>query len=258
MIQHLLYAGLSLLIYFTLLFFLAIFRKNNAIADVVWGSGFVLLVLYQYVTMSQVGVRFILLSIMIFIWAFRLSLYIFLRSRKQAEDFRYAAWRKQWGKNWILYSYVKVFLIQAIFLFIISAPILIFYFSSNSALNWLDFVGFFIWSLGFILESVSDFQKNRFRKDSSNKGKFIQSGLWRYSRHPNYFGESLLWWGIFLVSLSLKNGIYAIISPIIITFLLTKVSGIPLLEKKYENNPEYSEYKNRTSAFVPWVRKDRG
>jgi len=195
---------------------------------------------------------------MLFIWAFRLSLYIFLRSRKQAEDFRYAAWRKQWGKNWILCSYVKVFLIQAIFLFIISAPILIFYFSSNSALNWLDFVGFFIWSLGFILESVSDFQKNRFRKDSSNKGKFIQSGLWRYSRHPNYFGESLLWWGIFLVSLSLKNGIYAIISPIIITFLLTKVSGIPLLEKKYENNPEYSEYKNRTSAFVPWVRKDRG
>ncbi len=255
MLIHFLQATAIIWFYFSLIFLLAIYLKNNAIADIVWGTGFVILLIFQALSMKVISFRFYLIMTLILIWAIRLSLYIFLRSRKQTEDFRYANWRKEWGNNWILFSYLKVFLLQGFFLLIISAPILLFRFQETSKVYWLDYVGITVWLIGFIFESISDMQKNCFRKNPKNKGKFITSGLWKYSRHPNYFGESLMWWGIFLIAVHVQNGFYAIISPMTITFLLVKVSGIPMLEKKYQNNLDYQKYKNKTSAFIPWFSK---
>lgn len=252
MFQHILSAIMIIWLYFSIIFILAIRIKNNAIADIVWGTGFVLLAVFQALSMSNLSFRFFILMILILLWAGRLSIYIFLRSRRQTEDFRYAKWRKEWANNWILFSYLKVFLLQGFFLLVISAPILVFYFPETKSVYWLDYLGISLWLTGFIFESVSDMQKNCFRKNPANKGKFITSGLWKYSRHPNYFGESLMWWGIFLLVISVQNGVYAIISPITITFLLVFVSGIPLLEKKYQSNQDYQDYKSKTSAFIPW------
>ena len=108
-----------------------------------------------------------------------------------------------------------------------------------------------MWILGFVFESVGDAQLARFIKDPANKGKLMQSGLWQYARHPNYFGEVLMWWGLWIIALSVPNGLYGIIGPLTITFLILKVSGIPMLEKRMEENPEFVEYKKRTSKFFP-------
>ena len=112
-----------------------------------------------------------------------------------------------------------------------------------------------VWILGFVFESVGDAQLARFIKDPANKGKLMQGGLWRYTRHPNYFGEVTMWWGIWLLALSTPYGFFSIIGPITITFLILKVSGIPMLEKKMEENPEFAEYKRRVSVFIPMPRR---
>jgi steroid 5-alpha reductase family enzyme len=118
-------------------------------------------------------------------------------------------------------------------------------------LNWLDYLGVAIWIIGFYFEAVGDYQLSKFKKDPTNKGKIIQTGLWRYTRHPNYFGEVVLWWGIFLIAVNSPNGLIGIIGPLTITFLILKVSGIPMLEEKYEGRADFGAYKNRTSKFFP-------
>ncbi|GAB4219502.1 MAG: DUF1295 domain-containing protein [Candidatus Microgenomates bacterium] len=232
-------------------FLLAILRKRNDLADVAWGLGFVIIALISLI-LKNFTIRQAVVFILVLIWGLRLSIYIFLRNKNKKEDFRYKNWREQWGKNWFWQTYFQIFILQGFFLFIISLPIsFLGIFQDKQSLNLLDFLGIFIWLIGFLFETIADYQLSVFKSDQKNNGKIMKSGLWKYSRHPNYFGEVILWWGIFLISLNTENGFLSIFGPITISFLILKVSGIPLLEKKYQGNKEFQEYKRKTSAFFP-------
>jgi 3-oxo-5-alpha-steroid 4-dehydrogenase 1 len=140
-------------------------------------------------------------------------------------------------------------------MWIVALPIISYNHFEINIFSWQFIVGVLIFLLGFLFETISDYQLFRFKKDKYNKGKIIQSGLWKYSRHPNYFGEALLWWGIALISISEFSDIYIFISPLLITYLLRYVSGVPMLEAKYKDNEEFKQYSKKTSVFIPFIQK---
>lgn len=224
-------------------------------ADVVWGLGFVLITWASFFLSDDSGVRGILVGLLVSIWGLRLAWHIHARNKGKAEDYRYLAWRKEWGKWFYSRSYLQVYLLQGMFLFLIVMPVLLINKHAGAELGMLDFIGVAVWLVGFYFEAVGDAQLARFIKDPVNKGKFMQSELWAYTRHPNYFGEVAQWWGIWLIALSVTNGLFGIIGPVTITFLILKVSGIPMLEKKMAENSEFADYKRRTSMFIPLPRK---
>jgi steroid 5-alpha reductase family enzyme len=250
-----LYTALLIFVYMNLWFVLAISRRNNSIVDIGWGLGFIVVTIFNLFYMGFPDARQILTGILIILWGLRLSIYIFLRNKGKAEDFRYAKWRQDWGRHWLIRSYLQVFILQGFFMFTIVYPVVMLSRQSNGQLNALDLLGIIVWLAGFLIESIADYQKSKFKQNPENKRKVMNTGLWKYSRHPNYFGETLIWWGVFLIVLNVPNGIFAIFSPVIITILLTKVSGIPLIEKHHAHDPEYQEYKRHTSAFIPWKPK---
>jgi steroid 5-alpha reductase family enzyme len=243
-------------IYMTVWFVLALLRKDNSIADIAWGLGFVLVTGVTLARGAGPSARSILASSFVFIWGLRLAFHILFRNRKRGEDPRYAGWRAKWGRWFVVRSYIQVFLLQGLFLLVIGYPVILANSSKPVPLGPLDLAGAVVWVAGFFFEAVGDAQLARFKRDPGNRGKIMDKGLWRFSRHPNYFGESLMWWGIFLLALSLPYGWTTVASPILITFLLVRVSGIPMLEKKYAGNAEFQAYARRTSAFVPWVPKN--
>ncbi len=241
----------------TLWFVIAQIKKRNDLADVAWGLGFLIVALVSYFT-GEIGVNpglFVLL--LVSIWSVRLATHIYLRNRNKPEDYRYQAWRLKWGKWFLIRSYLQVFLLQGFLLLVISAPIIAIGLDRGGSLSVLDFVGIAVWVIGFIFESVGDAQLAKFLKNPDNKGKLMQSGLWAYTRHPNYFGEATMWWGVWIVALGLPYGAISIVGPILITFLLLKVSGVPMLEAKMANHPDFGEYKQRVSVFVPWFPKNK-
>jgi steroid 5-alpha reductase family enzyme len=188
------------------------------------------------------------------IWAMRLGVHIYLRNWGRGEDWRYAQWRAKWGHWWPLRSYLQVFLLQGLFMLVVALPML----SVNTFggdIGWLALAGALVWLTGFLWETLADFQLVRFLKDPANKGKVLKTGLWRYSRHPNYFGEVVLWWGMWLIALSVLGAWWTVLSPLTITFLILKVSGVPLLESKMMKSDAYREYAQRTSGFIPWFPK---
>lgn len=250
-LQYILLMAGAVFVYMNLLFALALAVKKNDIVDVAWGLGFILIAALSLTLVPGYHPRRLLVSLLVLVWGMRLAGYIYLRNRGKKEDFRYAKWRKDWGRNWVLRSYLQVFLLQGFFMLTIAYPVFIYRGGSAPGWNWLDLIGLLVWLTGFFFEAVGDAQLRRFKLDSTNKGMIMDRGLWRYTRHPNYFGESAMWWGIFLISLSYPLGWTAIFSPVIITFLLLRVSGIPLLEKKYQTDPAYREYVRRTSGFIP-------
>lgn len=238
-------------VFYYCVFALAVLRKRNDIADIAWGIGFILVGLMGLLLTLNFTTRYLLLLVMITIWGTRLGIHIFLRNRGRQEDWRYRNWRKMWGKWWELRAYLHVFLVQASLLLIIAAPIIWTAVYAFKPLGLLDYLGFSIWFIGLLFESVADYQLFKFKSKKENKGRIMQTGLWKYSRHPNYFGEALLWWGVFLLSLSAKDGFLTIFGPLTITYLLTSVSGIPILEKKYQDNKQYQAYAQKTSIFLP-------
>lgn len=246
---------LILFVYMSLWFVFSLIKKRNDVADVAWGLGFVLMTWASFFLSGDSGVRGLLVGLLVSIWGLRLAWHIHARNKGKAEDYRYLAWRKEWGKWFYIRSYFQVYLLQGMFLFLIVMPVLLINKQAGTPLGLLDFIGVAIWLLGFYFEVVGDAQLARFIKDPANKGKIMQSGLWAYTRHPNYFGEVTQWWGIWLIALSVTNGIFAIIGPLTITFLILKVSGIPMLEKKMQENPEFAEYKRKVSVFIPLPRK---
>ena len=244
-------------IYMSFWFLVSRIIKRNDVADVAWGFGFVLLAWALFVKSpnDQLAAAVFLVTL----WGLRLGIHVFLRNRKKKEDYRYQQWRKEWGKWFTLRSFLQVFMLQGFLLVVISAPLIA---MANSKLsidfNLLHLLGIFIWSIGFFFEAVGDYELIKFTKDPKNKGKIMQAGLWRYSRHPNYFGEVTQWWGIWLISSGASWFIFAVIGPLTITTLILKISGIPLLERKYEGNKEYEQYKARTSKFFPLPHKKLG
>jgi steroid 5-alpha reductase family enzyme len=254
--------ALLILIFMCTVFVIAQIKKNNSIIDYFWGLGFcaitVFLILY-YKQQDDATNRIpffnlLIFSSLIFIWGLRLSAYIFIRNWGMGEDWRYRNFRKTWGNHPVIGAFFQVFLLQGFFLFIISLPIIHVFYQGIFDFNYFHYFGFFIWLLGFIFETVGDAQLYRYKKKPEHKGKPIQSGLWKYTRHPNYFGEILTWWGIWILSVNFFHPVttlVSLISPLTITWLLTKVSGVPLTESKYKNNPEYQDYIQKTPALFP-------
>jgi len=248
---------LILLIFMTLLFAGALWVKDNSIVDVAYGLAFVLVGWSSYLYQDGSHPRQLLLLVLITIWGLRLAGHIFLRKQGETgEDFRYRQWREEWGETFVWRSFLQIFMLQGTVVWLVSLPVLLVTHQPGGAFGALDLLGVSIWLIGFGFEAIGDWQLLRFKRNPANRGKLIQLGLWRYTRHPNYFGEATLWWGIFLISCSTPLGWLAVISPLLINFLLLKVSGIPMLEAKYAGNPEFESYKIRTNAFFPWLPKN--
>ncbi len=245
--------ALVVFLYMTLIYIFALIRRDNSIIDVFWGLGFIVVTLYSLWQNPVVDFRKFIVSLLVIIWGLRLSLHIYLRNKDKPEDFRYANWRKKW-KYFELRSFFQIFMLQGLFMLIISSPVVFINYYSDGAPGIWDSLGLIIFGLGFLMEAIADYQLVVFRKDPHHKGKIITSGLWRYSRHPNYFGEALVWWGLSFYALSMDGGWMTLISPVVITLLLRFVSGVPMLEKKYEGRPDWEEYKAKTAAFVPFVK----
>jgi len=239
----------------TLLFAFSLWRQRNDIVDVAWGLGFLFLSWFSFFLGNKDWPSTFFLLIPVSIWSLRLSWHIYYRNIGKPEDYRYLAWRKEWGKWFYIRSYLQIYMLQGVLLFLICTPILILNKQEVIFLSPMVIIGYILWFIGFLFEVIGDYQLKTFLANSANKGRLIQRGLWRYTRHPNYFGEVLLWWGIWIISFSLTHSWLTIISPLIITVLITKVSGIPLLERKLRTNPEFIEYKRRTSVFFPWFRR---
>lgn len=243
--------------FMTLVWVLSVIMKNASIVDIFWGLGFIFISLINFIRTDGFITRNILILILVGIWGLRLAVYIFIRNKGKGEDPRYQNFRKKYGKNYWIISLFQVFYLQSVLLWIVSTPIQIGQASYTPAyLIWSDFIGIGIWLIGFLFETIGDIQLAIFKSKDENKGKVFDKGLWKYTRHPNYFGESLIWWGIFFIAVSTPYGIYSIISPILITFLLLRVSGVTMLEKGIKKTkPEYEDYIKKTSSFFPWFPK---
>jgi len=250
---------LSVFIFFNIFYIISLIKKDFSIVDIAWGLSFLLIFLSAGQSLTgEWSDRQKLIGLLVFIWSMRLSGYIFLRSLKlKKEDYRYAQFRKDWGKNANITAYFRVFILQGFLALIIGSPlILIHSYDSNTAFGtgW-DFLGLSLWIIGFLFEAIGDYQKNIFKKNPKNKGKILTTGLWKYTRHPNYFGDALLWWGLFFLVINDVPFWFAFWGPAIMNFFLLKVSGVALLEKKYEDNDEFSSYKKKTNAFIPWFER---
>lgn len=229
--------------------------RNVTIVDSLWGLGFVLIAWLTFLMSDGFWDRNFLIALLVTLWGLRLSLYLSWRNWGKGEDPRYGGWRKKAGDRFWLVSLFKVFILQAVFLWVISIALQMGQLAAEpDTLTWLDGMGIFVWAIGFLFEAAGDWQLARFKADPINKGRVMDRGLWAYTRHPNYFGEFLVWWGIYLITLATSNGWWTIFSPVIVTAVLLKMTGIPLTEKGLvENRPGYGDYIKRTSAFVPWL-----
>lgn len=245
-------AALVIWAYMTAIWIASLVKKNASIVDIFWGLGFVITGwVYFALTDGFVG-RKVLLMAMVTVWGLRLSGYILWRNWGKGEDFRYRKWREEAGADFWWKSYFRVFLTQGVLMWLISAPLLAAQHGAAPArITFLDDLGLFVWVIGFYFEAVGDFQLARFKADPANRGKVMDRGVWRYTRHPNYFGDSAQWWGYYLIALA-AGGWWTVFSPILMTLLLLRVSGVALLEKTLvETKPQYREYVERTSAFLP-------
>jgi steroid 5-alpha reductase family enzyme len=248
-------SGFSILCMMTLLWLISLALKNSSIVDIFWGPGFVLVAWLNYLLSPFISPAKMLMTILVSIWGLRLALHIGIRNWGKPEDFRYVMWREQNGARWWWFSFIKVFLLQGIIMWIVSTPIIsIIVTDGIPPLSPLAILGAVVWLYGFFFEAVGDWQLARFMANPANKGKLMTSGVWKYTRHPNYFGDAAQWWGFYLIALS-AGGWWSIFSPLLMTFLLLRVSGVALLEKTMRRKPGYEEYANKTSTFIPWVPK---
>ncbi len=263
-------ALLSLIAVATLAWMFSFWKKDVSIVDSLWSLFFLLATVFYagWVSADIVNVDGLILArnslsdrgglvlLLVMIWSIRLSFYITKRNWGKGEDRRYQAIRDRNQPNFDIKSLYLIFWLQALLAWLIAMPLMSAVFSRNS-LNWLDLLGITLWIIGFTFEALGDAQLAHFKSQASNRGKVMSSGLWRYTRHPNYFGECVLWWGYFCFALASgwQQG-WTVISVILMTFLLLKVSGVALLEADLlERRPGYRDYVQKTSAFFPWWPK---
>ncbi len=241
----------------TVVWIVSVKLTNASIVDPFWGLGFVLLAIYYYFNTEGDATRKIIILTLTTIWGLRLFGYLLWRNGGKPEDYRYAQFRKQYGpERYWWFSFFQVFLLQGILLWLISSPLLVAqYEGAQHTFGMLDFLGIVLWIIGFLFEAGGDYQLSKFKSDLSNKGKVLNTGFWKYTRHPNYFGDACLWWGFALFAIA-AGSYWPIFSCLLMSFLLLKVSGVALLEKALKKNkPEYEEYVRRTPSFFPWFPK---
>ncbi len=240
--------------YFVVWYIITLIFKNAGLIDIGWGLGFVVLAVYGL--MTNLGVVTVVLTAMVAVWGFRLSVHVFRRNVGKPEDYRYAAFRTDWGKWFNLRAFFQLFMFQALMMLVIALAF-IYANQQNTIRNIpLFMAGILVWLVGFFFETVGDAQLKRFVVNPDNKGRVIEAGLWRYSRHPNYFGEAVLWWGVFMSALACGAPWWTVVSPVTITLLVRFVSGVPMLEKRNQSKAGYESYCKRVNVFIPWFRKE--
>lgn len=248
------FATISLLMF--VLWLVGLVRRDASIVDPFWGLGFVIVAWLAWWLSSPNSARPTLLVCLTTIWGLRLSFFLLWRNWGHDEDRRYAAMRAHHGPRFWWVSFFTVFLLQAVILWFVSLPIQVAtHFDSDRAVGWLDGVGILLWCLGIFFETVGDWQLARFKSNPTNDGRVMDRGLWRYTRHPNYFGDFCVWWGIYFIAAAGGAG-WTILSPLLMSVLLMKVSGVTLLESTItERRPEYDAYRKATNAFFPGPRR---
>lgn len=243
------------LIYFSLFFIVGTVIRNNSIVDFGWGIGFVLISLFSMWRANYWDFLALLTTTLIAFWGLRLFGHIFKRNHGQPEDFRYANWRKAWGKWVIPRSFLQVYMLQGIFMLTIAYPIVWIHESDQRQWTGLATLGLSLWLLGYAFEVIGDAQLKAFKSNPANKGKLMTRGLWRYTRHPNYFGEATLWWGVAFIAYAVTQNLFVFFSPLVITILVRFVSGVPMLEKSMKKREGFEDYAQQTNAFFPWFVK---
>lgn len=232
-------------------------KRDVSIVDSMWSLMFLVCAIAYVSAAELLTPRGVLILSLLILWSVRLAAYITWRNWGEEEDYRYRRIRRNNSPNFEIKSAYIVFGLQGVLAWFISLPILAAV-AGTTEPGILDVMGAGVWLLGFVFESVGDYQLARFRAKPENKGRVLSSGLWRYTRHPNYFGDFCVWWGFFLIAAS-AGGWWSIASPLVMTFLLLRVSGVAMLERDIgKRRPEYADYIERTNAFFPGPRKVSG
>lgn len=249
------YAAFGVFLYMTAFYIAAQIRRNNAIVDIAWGPGFLVVIAALFIARPGFFSARLLYATLVLIWASRLAIHIGRRNAGKPEDFRYARMRARWGKTAAVKAFFFVFMTQGFLMLVVSFSATVLFAGPKRPLGLLDAAGALVFGGGLLFEAIGDAQLAAHIRRPGDKGRLMTQGLWSITRHPNYFGEAALWWGLFLISLSAPSGWAAVISPVAITLLLVFVSGVPLLERKYAGRPDWEAYKLRTSKFFPWFPK---
>lgn len=248
----LLAAAIAIAVLMIATWLLSLVLRDASIVDIVWGLGFVVVAWVVRLQGDTQTARQWLLVALVTVWGLRLAGYLFWRNHGRPEDYRYRAMRKRWGDRFPLVSLVTVFLLQGVLMWIVSLPVQLGQVPDEPDLGVLAAVGTIVWLIGFTFEAGGDLQLARFKSDPANEGKVMDRGFWRYTRHPNYFGDACAWWGIAIVAAESGLGAWGLIGALVMTVLLLRVSGVALLEKSLKKRkPEYQAYVDRTSAFFP-------
>lgn len=250
-------AALIIFILVTLLWVWSVFIKNVSIVDIFWGFGFVVVNAFYVFMSGELHARKIVILTLVTVWGLRLAIYLAYRNIGKGEDFRYQEFRRSYGpKRYWWFSFFQVFLLQGALIMVVSLPLLgISLGQSSQALNILDYIGIVVWLVGFAFEAGGDFQLARFKRNLKNKGKVLNTGFWKYTRHPNYFGDAMVWWAYAIFSIA-AGSYWQVIGSIVMTYLIIKISGVSLLERTLkETKPQYSDYIQKTNAFFPWFPK---
>jgi len=243
-----------------LVWLLSLAVRDASIVDIVWGLGFAMIAVVGYVRAEGYPARRTLVAVLTMVWGVRLAVHLLMRNWGAGEDYRYQAMRRRWGTRFPVVSLVTVFGLQGVIMWVVSLPVQAAQVSPTPGrLTVLDGVGIAAWVVGFAFEVVGDWQLRRFKADPDNAGRVMEKGLWRYTRHPNYFGDATMWWGLGIIAVA-TGAWWALLGPLVMTIFLLRVSGVPLLERRMSRTrPGYAEYAARTSSFVPLPpkRKDR-
>jgi steroid 5-alpha reductase family enzyme len=250
------FCSIGSIVFLSYIFMVAKLKNRYDLVDVAWGLTFISIAAISYMGgMYPTYSIQTLVLILVVVWGFRLSLHVYSRwNAARSEDKRYGNLRKQYAKKWGgtgLNVYFRVFIFQAILAVIVSLPVIVVNTSEVTMPTVVTLIGLIVWLIGFYFEAVGDYQLKRHIKNPKNKGKLMTSGLWKYTRHPNYFGEATQWWGIFIITLTMPYWGIAIIGPVVITALLLFVSGVPLTEKHFVGRSGWDKYVRRTSKFLP-------
>lgn len=250
-------ATLIIILCVSVLWIISVFIRNVSIIDIFWGVGFVIVNAFYQFMANELNLRRFIVLILVSVWGMRLSIYLAVRNIGKGEDARYTKFRRSYGeKRYWWFSFFQVFLLQAILMMIVSLPLLgIASDNSNDGLIFIDYLALVFWTIGFSFEAGGDYQLFRFKRNKLNKSKVLDTGFWKYTRHPNYFGDTMIWWSYALFCMA--SGYYwNILGSVVMTLLIIKVSGVTLLEKDLsETKPEYREYKEKTSSFLPFFPK---
>ena len=249
--ETLLITGLVAVVAMVAVWLASLALHNASIVDPFWGTGFTIVAWTAFIVAGDPGAHDMLLALLVTIWGTRLSGYLLWRNVGKQEDYRYQAFRRRWGSRFWIVSLFTVFLLQGALLWIVSLPVQVAMLAPGE-IGPLSTLGMVVWGIGISFEAIGDWQLARFKANPDNRGHVMDRGLWRFTRHPNYFGDFCVWWGIFTAALDASGTAWTVVGPLLMSWLLIRVSGVAMLEKTIgKRRPGYDEYTARTNAFFP-------